>query len=165
MIYTDGKHLVADTISELHAFAWDKLKLKKSFFQTESWPHYKVWGSVLRAAEQNGAQKITQVELVKRAMNLFPQLMPKNLYKEGFQIHKGTPIDFTSLRTLRFYIREHWMPGKRLHKAQNSAKLAQIISNNLDTEVANGDLIAAAILEGYKIEASHVVALFYLSTE
>ena len=39
MTYTDGVHLVADSLDELHAFA-DRLYMRRSWFQRGRHPHY-----------------------------------------------------------------------------------------------------------------------------
>lgn len=40
MVYTDGTHLVADTLDELHTFA-QRMRLKRAWFQNHKrHPHY-----------------------------------------------------------------------------------------------------------------------------
>jgi hypothetical protein len=42
-VYTDGTHVVATTIEELHEFAWNHLRFPKKWFQTHpehKFPHY-----------------------------------------------------------------------------------------------------------------------------
>lgn len=37
--YTDGTHLVADSLAELHRFA-RRMRLKRDWYQDGRWPHY-----------------------------------------------------------------------------------------------------------------------------
>lgn len=64
MTYTDGKHLVADTIDELHAFAL-RLGLKREWFQNHlKHPHYDLFGSKVTKARTLGACKISSKDIV-----------------------------------------------------------------------------------------------------
>jgi len=61
-VYTDGKHLVADTIDELHRFA-EKMNLKRLWFQDHRHPHYDLTTkrAVMRAIS-GGATMVTPRE-------------------------------------------------------------------------------------------------------
>ena len=62
--YTKAAHLVADSITQLHAFA-ARLGLRRSWFQdSPGLPHYDVTEGVRWQAIQKGAIAITQKELV-----------------------------------------------------------------------------------------------------
>jgi len=63
MIYTDGVHLIADDINELHSFA-QTIGLKLNWFQNHRIPHYDIWGSKLTKALRAGAKIITTKELI-----------------------------------------------------------------------------------------------------
>ena len=52
MIYTDGTHLVADTLTELHKFA-RIIGMKREWFQSGRLPHYDIWGSMKLRALRN----------------------------------------------------------------------------------------------------------------
>lgn len=68
MIYTDGVHLVADSLEELHEFA-DSIGLKRHFFEgvQKGHPHYDLTNPQIQAkAYENGAEKVSpKVILVK----------------------------------------------------------------------------------------------------
>jgi hypothetical protein len=65
MIYTDGTHLIADSIYELHRFA-QKIRLKREWFQEHPiHPHYDLTTKrVLERAISKGAIVVTKKELV-----------------------------------------------------------------------------------------------------
>ena len=56
-IYTDGTHLTADTLDELHQFA-KSIGLKREWFQDHRHPHYDLKGSKRRAAIDAGAKLV-----------------------------------------------------------------------------------------------------------
>ena len=67
MIYTDGVHLVTDSLpDELHGFA-ESLGLKREWYQGESrYPHYDLTTPrMVKKALFYGAKKVTSKELVK----------------------------------------------------------------------------------------------------
>lgn len=69
MIYTDGIHLIAESIDELHAFA-DSIGLSKRMFRHKArHPHYnlmiKGWEMVYNNALKLGAIKVTTRQLIK----------------------------------------------------------------------------------------------------
>uniref|UniRef100_A0A6M3JHH0 DUF4031 domain-containing protein n=1 Tax=viral metagenome TaxID=1070528 RepID=A0A6M3JHH0_9ZZZZ len=64
MVYTDGVHLVADNVWELHTFA-KSIGLRRSWFQDGHIPHYDL--TTKRKARQAidvGAKKISVREIV-----------------------------------------------------------------------------------------------------
>ena len=64
MVFTDGVHLVADSIDELHIFA-DKIGLKRSWFQNHpKHPHYDVFGIMYTRARKAGAKLVLDRDLV-----------------------------------------------------------------------------------------------------
>jgi nicotinic acid mononucleotide adenylyltransferase len=69
MIYTDGIHLVADDIKELHNFA-KLINLNKCWFENNRIPHYDLMKSkksrerMLKLAIENGAKLITSKEII-----------------------------------------------------------------------------------------------------
>lgn len=70
MVYTDGIHLIADDIKELHQFA-GKIGLNRCWFENHRKPHYDLMKGkknrerMLSLALDNGAQMKTSKELVK----------------------------------------------------------------------------------------------------
>ena len=64
MVYTDGTHLVADTLIELHKFA-DKIGLKREWFQDHQIPHYDIFGCKIKRALEAGVVAATTRELIK----------------------------------------------------------------------------------------------------
>lgn len=67
MIYFDGVHLVADTVSELHNFA-QQLGLKRCWFQTaRKHPHYDVLGQ----GYKNEIDRLAKLGKVKVLSNKF----------------------------------------------------------------------------------------------
>ena len=77
MVYFDGIHLVADTLSELHEFA-EKCKLKREWFQCHpKHPHYDVWGGKNeRAVYRNGA-----VDVDSRSLLLISKKLAEEMTK------------------------------------------------------------------------------------
>ena len=70
MVYTDGVHLIADTLEELHAFARE-MGLKPEWFQQKRLQHYDLTTSrAAKRAIKLGAVLITSRELVKIAKSL-----------------------------------------------------------------------------------------------
>jgi len=66
MVYTDGVHLVADSLIELHQFA-RKIGLKKEWFQDKRIPHYDLTTTTKRLkAIGHGAALVTERDIVKR---------------------------------------------------------------------------------------------------
>ena len=69
MVYTDGIHLVADTLDELHAFAL-KIGLKRDWFQYRGYPHYDLMGGMTRKAIDAGAKTRNCREILAIAQGL-----------------------------------------------------------------------------------------------
>lgn len=64
MVYTDGKHLVADTVEELHEFA-TQMGLKREWFQDHpKHPHYDLFGKMVLKVRTLGAFKISSKDIV-----------------------------------------------------------------------------------------------------
>lgn len=60
MVYCDGVHLIADSISELHQFAV-QIGLKRCWFENKrhkKQPHYDVKGIMVKRVFDNGAIKV-----------------------------------------------------------------------------------------------------------
>jgi len=69
-VYIDRMgHMVADTKSELHAFA-KKIGLKEEWYQDKRLPHYDVWGSMVKHALDGGAEQISYREMVQRSKDM-----------------------------------------------------------------------------------------------
>lgn len=85
MTYTDGTHLVADTLHELHEFA-KKIGLRREKYLTTPHPQYELTGPVLEIALKSGCERITPNELLKhgRGLVISPHLkdVPAQ-YKKG----------------------------------------------------------------------------------
>jgi hypothetical protein len=77
MVYTDGVHLVADTLKELHSFA-RSLGFKREWFQDHhSHPHYDLTTKrVLLRATKAGALLVRSKKIVAISRNIknFPGL-------------------------------------------------------------------------------------------
>lgn len=70
MVYTDGVHLVADSLRELHAFA-HSLGLRGEWFQGKRRPHYDLTTPrALARALANGAQMVGTRDVVCIARTL-----------------------------------------------------------------------------------------------
>jgi len=66
MVYTDGVHLKADSINELHKFA-SKIGLKREWFQDHRHQHYDLTSNKMRErAIKMGAILVTSKELIVR---------------------------------------------------------------------------------------------------
>ena len=65
MVYSDGIHLVADTLKELHDFA-QKIGMKKGWFQDRpDHPHYDIISKKFsEGALQAGARKVSTRQIV-----------------------------------------------------------------------------------------------------
>lgn len=71
MIYTDGTHLVADDIEELHNFAINILGFKRKWFQDHNpgTAHYDLTTKkAFKRAIDKGVQCITPKELLKKCI-------------------------------------------------------------------------------------------------
>jgi len=66
MVYTDGKHLVADNINELHRFA-QSIGLKRKWFQDHRIPHYDLttW-AIYQKAHFKGAIDLSTRDLIRK---------------------------------------------------------------------------------------------------
>ena len=71
MTYTDGVHLIADTIAELHEFA-QGIGLKREWYQKTSLPHYDLMGSKIRMAITAGARRVHPRALIKIGREIYP---------------------------------------------------------------------------------------------
>ena len=72
--YGQACHLMADSVAELHEFA-GRLKLKRSWFQDKSLPHYDLTAGMRTKAVQLGACEIDR--------HRFVELMRKNRPGKG----------------------------------------------------------------------------------
>ncbi len=75
MVYSDGVHLVADTLEELHAFA-QTMELQREWFQDHPrHPHYDLTTRrAARRAFDNGAHKTTPEHILRIAHSLSDSL-------------------------------------------------------------------------------------------
>ena len=66
MIYTDGTHMVGDTLEELHAFA-KSIGLSRSYFHgtRKGHPHYDLLGKWKSVAMMNGVKVVSSKEIIK----------------------------------------------------------------------------------------------------
>lgn len=69
MIYTDGSHLVADTLDQLHDFA-ERLGLARLAFCEGMYPHYGLTGNKYRRALEMGAERINAPELLVKSQRM-----------------------------------------------------------------------------------------------
>ncbi len=67
MIYTDGVHMIADSLSELHEFA-KEIGLKRMYFHgvKKKHPHYDLLGKWKQIAIDKGAIIITTREIINK---------------------------------------------------------------------------------------------------
>lgn len=66
MVYTDGIHLIADTVGELHGFVRWKAGMSRSWFQDHpKHPHYDIWGAPLKRAIAHGALSVSSKDIVR----------------------------------------------------------------------------------------------------
>ncbi len=94
------------------------------------------------------------------------RIAPDYLYREGFNGNNSrTALNQNNVLIAREYIKKHWKRTKKLNRHHTSLTLATHISKKLGIEIANGELIAAAILEGHGFEQSQINALFYADTD
>jgi hypothetical protein len=72
MIYTDGIHLIADTLDELHDFALKKLKFKSEWFQNyRKYPHYDLTTKrAFHRAINAGAKFVSSREIVDMCLKI-----------------------------------------------------------------------------------------------
>lgn len=68
MVYSDGIHMIASTIEELHEFA-NKIGLHKCYYRNprkKRHPHYDIMSEKVRLKVfENGAQSVTDRTIVK----------------------------------------------------------------------------------------------------
>lgn len=86
MIYTDGIHLVATTLKELHGFA-EKIGLHRCYYEgyRKGHPHYdliKPW--MKKTASENGAILVTSKEII----NLFNEKKIQSKYSDCIFVEK-----------------------------------------------------------------------------
>ena len=93
------------------------------------------------------------------------RIVPDYLFKEGFNSMKKTPLNYNNVLIAREYIKRNWKRTKKLNRFHSSLTLAMHISSKLSMDLANGELIAAAILEGHGFEQSHINCLFWADTD
>lgn len=74
MIYTDNIHLCADTVDELHQFAY-KIGLKRCWFHgvRKGHPHYDLHGSFNKIVIEQGALLVNTRNLIKLLKKEFPK--------------------------------------------------------------------------------------------
>mgnify|MGYP000744649331 CR=1 FL=1 len=65
MVYTDGIHLVADSLNELHSFA-EEIGLKRHYFEgvRKGHPHYDLLGNKLSIAIAHGVKIVSSKEVL-----------------------------------------------------------------------------------------------------
>lgn len=74
MIYTDGIHLVADGIDELHEFA-SSIGLKREWFQDKkAHPHYDIFGVIKLQALNSGAVVVDSKKIAEISRGLKKQM-------------------------------------------------------------------------------------------
>lgn len=93
--------------------------------------------------------------------------LPKGLWKHGFgSIPFGNKkVDWDVVKQVREFIKQNWRKSKKINKHHTSTRLALHISEKLKIEVQGGEVITAAILEGYRYEASVRNAFFWADTD
>ncbi len=81
-VYTDGTHLMADTLTELHAFA-RRIGLKREWFQDHRHPHYDLFGVMAQRAVDAGAKPMsTKTMLTLQIMNRYSEAVDREVFKE-----------------------------------------------------------------------------------
>lgn len=93
--------------------------------------------------------------------------LPKGLWRHGFGNHPGgnKRVDWNVVKLVREYIQHHWKKTTKINKHHTSTRLAMHIAGQLTIEIQGGEVITAAILEGYRYEASVRNAFFWAETD
>jgi len=79
--YDESCHLLADSVDELHGFA-ENLRLKRSWFQNKSLPHYDLTSGMRARAVRAGAVEIDRKMLIEIFRKYRPELVEKIKPKE-----------------------------------------------------------------------------------
>lgn len=70
MVYTDGVHMVADSVEELHKFA-HKIGMRRHWFQDHPrHPHYDLLGSMFKRAKSKGALVVNKREILMKSKSM-----------------------------------------------------------------------------------------------
>lgn len=75
MVYTDGIHLIADTLDELHKFA-KQIGLNKCWFENHRKPHYDLMLST--TSRKNMLVKATLAGAIHKTSRELVQILSKN---------------------------------------------------------------------------------------
>ena len=89
-------------------------------------------------------------------------MIPINLSRFGFDT-SSDKIAIESLTEIRYFIKLNFEKTENINPIKSSYGLKGIIENNLKVHVANGDFVAAMILEGFKFKQSGKNAYFNIS--
>lgn len=89
--------------------------------------------------------------------------LPKNLSRHGFG--NGEPIRTEELQTLRSFIRENFAFSPKINAKAGSYSLKHLVESGIGDYVANGDFIAAMVLEGFRFEQDEKNALFNIDND
>lgn len=89
-------------------------------------------------------------------------ILPKNLFKDGFDTTPD-PIVIDSLGYVRTFIKENCIRRKTINTYITSYRLKHIFEKIMSKDIANGDLIASMILEGYEYKECGKNAYFNIT--
>lgn len=76
-VYTDGEHLMADTVTEFHTFA-EKIGIDRRWFREHKYQYYHVFMSDLEKVFMHGARFLETRELIIK----FKSSANTNFYKD-----------------------------------------------------------------------------------
>lgn len=110
MVYTDGIHMVADTLTELHLFAL-KIGVKRCWYHgfRKNHPHYDLMGNKLDLALSKGAIKVCSKKVVEISkMSIINDKKVNDFLKEvSNQVVSVTPI-YNTMKGLIQYVVVYW---------------------------------------------------------
>jgi hypothetical protein len=104
---------------------------------------------VMFSAGYNADYQKTNVFLMTVQAKPFFEL-PNNLSKSGFG--SGEPVKIEELGAIRSFIRENFTFSPKINTKVGSYSLKHFVESRIGDYVANGDFVAAMILEGFKFE-------------
>lgn len=113
MLYTDGYHLIAENIKELHSFA-NSIGIPKTSYRNKRHPHYKITNIESLQVLKSGALKCSTRQLVKvsRSIYFFPE--NEEELQEFEQRHKHVqPIEPLTKKESKDLLHKIWEKIKK----------------------------------------------------
>ena len=84
-------------------------------------------------------------------MKTFEEL-PTDLFQNGFDTNDKTPLSKERVQKVADWISTRFEKSTRLYKIDSSYSIKHIVEKNMGEYIANGELIAAMILIGFKYQ-------------